>query len=70
MISIKFIEKSYAQLEFLQKAKKIVKYTVKQQMAQEPITAAPELAKPVNFVPVIKKCKKVVKVEQTSIEQA
>lgn len=38
---LKFIEKSYAKVEFLQGAKKLVKYP-KKKLACEPVTVAPE----------------------------
>lgn len=53
---LKFIEKSYAKLEFLQRTKIMIKKTVKLQMADQPITAAPESAE-VAYMPILKKVK-------------
>lgn len=53
---LKFIEKSYAKLEFLQRTKILIKKTVKLQMAEEPMTAAPESAE-VAYMPILKKVK-------------
>jgi hypothetical protein len=69
---IKFLEKAEAKVEFLQKAKQLVKMTVKKQVEQAPV-------QPVEWTPVQtqvmvpqqvapkKKCKKVIKQEQAKV---
>lgn len=53
---LKFVEKSWAKLEFLERTKILVKKLVKEQMANEPVTAAPESAE-VAYRPILKKLK-------------
>lgn len=70
---IKFLEKSLAKLEFLQKAKKLVKKSVQKQVTVQPVQAIVQAAQPVQVVapmPVAqKKCKKVKKEQPQLVQQ-
>merc|ERR1719453_1621460 len=70
---IKFLEKSLAKLEFLQKAKKLVKKSVQKQVTAQPVQAIVQAAQPVQvFAPTPvaqKKCKKVKKEQPQLVQQ-
>lgn len=69
---IKFLEKAEAKVEFLQKAKKLVKMTVKKQVEQAPVQQVAwtpvqtQVMVPQQVAPK-KKCKKVIKQEQAKV---
>merc|ERR1712070_107310 len=71
---IKFLEKSLAKLEFLQKAKKLVKKSVQKQVNAQPVQAIAQVAQPVQVVAAMpvaqpKKCKKVKKEQPQQLVQ-